>query len=154
MRKRKIIIAILVLVPTCIMGGLIYRYFHRYYVPFEFHSTIAIVGNNSRPTTFCYASDADRINFWLNDYRESHNLQPIIKDADLSSFDFQKYDYLLFSGYKLEALYYSSWLTHKNDECYSYDKRIPLMSTLASGSKDTMYIYRIKKTDKFRDPCP
>lgn len=154
MSKRKMFIVIMFLILTCVFGGLIYRYYHCSYVPFEFHTTIAIVGNTSSPSGFVYADNTERLMFWLNDYREWSNLQPAIEDIDLSSYDFQKYDYLLFSGYKLESLYYSPWLTHKNDECYNYDRRIPLMSTLVSGSIDTMYIYRIRKTDRFRAPCP
>ncbi len=141
------------LVGAC--WGVCYHIFHVRRMPFQFVCTMAMVGNDIAPTTFYYAPTKEWFLFWVYDHQISDGLPPLIENPDLSSFDFEKYDYLLFKGKKLKELSYSPWLTHTEDNiCRHEDKRTPLISTLEDASMDTLYIYKIDKTDKFRAPGP
>ena len=160
MKKRKKYITAMIIIITTIQLLFIFgvEMYIKYYftikeVPFCYDGTITIEGNTSSPLTFYYAPTEDRLLFWLGDYRARHNLQPVIDSPDLSTYDFERYDYLLFSGRKLKRLYYSPYLTDQNDECH-YLEETPLMTDLEEASLDSMYIYRIDKTTEFRAPCP
>ena len=132
--------------------GICYHIFHVRQMPFQFECTMAMEGNTSAPSTFYYAPTEEWFRFWID---TSDDVPPLVEKPDLSSFDFEKYDYLLFQGKKLIELSYSPWLTHSEDAiCRHEDSRTPLISTLEDASLDTLYIYRITTTDKFRPAGP
>lgn len=135
--------------------GICYYIFHIRHMPFRFVCTMAMKGNTSAPLTFYYAPTEERFRFWMCDHQQSDGLLPLIENPDLSSFDFDKYDYLLFKGKKLKELSFSPWLTFTEDAiCSHEDARTPLISTLEDASIDTLYIYRIAKTENFRPTGP
>lgn len=138
------------LLGTC--WGICYHIFHVRHMPFQFVCTMAMVGNDHAPMSYYDAPTEERFRFWID---TSDDVPPLVEEPNLSSFDFEKYDYLLFKGKKLKELTYSPWLTHTEDAiCSHEDARTPLISTLEDASLDTLYIYRIAKTDKFRPAGP
>jgi len=154
MKKIYIILGIVIaLLGGC--WGICYRIFHVRHMPFQFVCVMAMVGNDIAPLTFYDAPTKERFLFWVYEHPISDGFPPLIENPDLSSFDFEKYDYLLFKGKKLKDLTYSPWLTHTEDAiCSHEDARTPLISTLEDASLDTLYVYRIAKTDKFRPAGP
>ena len=132
--------------------GICYHIFHVRHLPFQFVCSMAMEGNSHAPLSFYYAPTEEWFNFWID---TSDDVPPLVEKADLSSFDFEKYDYLLFKGKKLKELSYSPWLTHTEDAiCSHEDARTPLISTLEDASLDTLYVYRIEKTNEFRPAGP
>jgi len=63
--------------------------------------------------------------------------------------DFDRYDYIITYQKQLKELRYSPYLTKTEDGLY-HDKRTPLIPTWDSVQTDKVYIYRIKKNNKFR----
>lgn len=135
-------------IVVCICGY--YLIFYPHSMPFQFDCAMAMDGNTHSPSSFYYAPTEDWFLYWID---TSEDIPQLVVRPDLSHFDFEKYDYLLYKGKKLTSLNYSPWLTYTEDEIH-YDKRIPLISTLEDASLDTLYIYKIKKTNKFRPPGP
>lgn len=154
MKIRKSHIALtIIFIGVCISA--LFYIFHVRNVQFEFVSTMPMKGNTNSPSTFYYAPSEEWFRFWVCDSRTHDSLPPLIEAPDLSAFQFEKYDYLLFKGKKLKALSHSPWLTHTEDLiCSHEDPRTPLIPTLEGASIDTLYIYRIEKTNKFRTPGP
>jgi hypothetical protein len=68
--------------------------------------------------------------------------------------DFINSDYLITYQRKLSKLHHSPYLTILKDGLYDYDKRIPLIPTWDKEVTDSLYIYRIKKNNRFRAPGP
>ena len=67
--------------------------------------------------------------------------------------DFDRYDYIITYQKQLKELRYSPYLTKTEDGLY-HDKRTPLIPTWDSVQTDKVYIYRIKKNEKYRSPGP
>ena len=67
--------------------------------------------------------------------------------------DFDRYDYLITYQKQLKELRYSPYLT-KTEDGLCHDKQIPLIPTWDSVQTDKVYIYRIKKNEKYRSPGP
>lgn len=150
--KRIFIIFGIVITLLGICWGICYQIFHVRHMPFQFVCTMAMVGNSHAPTSYYDTPTEKRFRFWID---TSDEIPPLVEEPDLSSFDFERYNYLMFKGKKLKDLIYSPWLTHTEDGiCSHEDARIPLISILEDASLDTLYIYRIAKTDKFRPAGP
>lgn len=144
---------IIVIIGGCL--SVLYYIFHARKVKFEFVCTMPMKGNTHSPLTFYYASSEERFRFWMCDSRIHDGLPPLIEEPDLRAFQFEIYDYLLLKGKKLKGLSHSPWLTHTEDLICSYeDPRTPLIPKLEDASIDTLYIYKIAKTNKFRAPGP
>ena len=67
--------------------------------------------------------------------------------------DFDRYDYIITYQKQLKELRYSPYLTKTEDGLY-HDKRTPLIPTWDGVITDKVYIYRIKKNEKYRSPGP
>ena len=67
--------------------------------------------------------------------------------------DFDRYDYIIAYQKKLKKLRHSPYLTKTEDGLY-HEKRTPLIPIWYSRITDKLYIYRIKKSNKFRPPGP
>ena len=67
--------------------------------------------------------------------------------------DFDRYDYIIAYQKKLKKLRYSPYLTKTEDDLY-FEERTPLIPIWDSVRTDKVYIYRIKKNNKFRSYGP
>ena len=67
--------------------------------------------------------------------------------------DFDRYDYIIAYQKKLKKLRHSPYLTKTEDGLY-HETKTPLIPTWDSRITDKLYIYRIKKNNKFREPGP
>jgi len=67
--------------------------------------------------------------------------------------DFDRYDYIITYQKQLKELRYSPYLT-KTEDGLCHDKQIPLIPTWDGVITDKVYIYRIKKNEKYRSPGP
>ena len=152
MLKKILIILGIVIALLGAAWGICYYVFHVRHMPFQFVCAVAMDGNTSAPLSFYDAPTEERFRFWID---TSDDVAPLVEEPDMSLFDFEKYDYLLFKGKRLKELTYSPWLSHTEDAiCTCEDARTPLISTLEDASLDTLYIYRMDKTDKFRPAGP
>ena len=143
---------------TLLLGvswGICFYFFHVRHIPFLYECTMAINEDSYAPWHYHYVSTEEKFLFWIYDHQITDNLPPLIDNFDLNSFDFAKYDYLLFIGERLTDLSHSPWLSHTKDAiCRQEDSRVPLIPTLEKASMDSLYIYKIKKTAKYREPGP
>ncbi len=154
---------ILILLAVFVSVGIycLYYYYPRN-VSFEFVKEIEPFEGLSSPMNgFDYVKDEDKLFFYLIYCYD----KPICKERGLmgynlpfvkrlaSELDFETYDYLITYKQKLQSLFYSPYLTKTEDGLY-FDKRTPLIPTWDSAQTDKVYIYRIKKNNKFRAPCP
>jgi hypothetical protein len=67
--------------------------------------------------------------------------------------DFKKYDYLITYQKQLRALNHSPYLS-KTEDLLWHDKKTPLIPTFDTIITDKVYIYRIKKNNRYRAPGP
>ncbi len=138
-----------------VCGGILFNIFHVRHMPFQFECAVAINVDTYAPWHFHYVSTEEEFRFWICNHQTTDNLPPLINNPDLSPFDFARYDYLLFAGKRLTDLRYSPWLSHTEDAiCRHEDARIPLIPSLEESSTDSLYIYKIEQTTKYRLPGP
>ncbi len=67
--------------------------------------------------------------------------------------NYQTYSYILIWNKELVELHYSPYLTKNKDGLY-FDKSTPLFPITRKEKTDSLYIYSIPKTNKFRAPGP
>ena len=67
--------------------------------------------------------------------------------------DFDRYDYIIAYQKKIKKLRHSPYLTKTEDDLY-FEERTPLIPIWDSVRTDKVYIYRIKKNNKFRSYGP
>ena len=160
-RKIKFIILIIIFISV---GTYCFYYYYPRKVSFELSkeidkpysefSRIDYVG-------FDYIENAERFKFFMVYY---YNKASCIK-AELKGYslifvenlakelDFDRYDYIITYQKQLKELRYSPYLT-KTEDGLCHDKRTPLIPTWDSVQTDKVYIYRIKKNEKYRSPGP
>lgn len=153
--KRVLLYCGIMIIGGGLCWGIYYSIFRVRHMPFQFECTMATNENTYTPWRFHYVSTEKKLCFWIYDNQSTESLPPLIENLDLSTFNFTRYDYLLFVGERLTDLCYSPWLSHTNDAiCRHEDSRIPLIPTVEEASPDSLYIYKIYKTTKFREPGP
>ncbi len=153
-----------VITSVLVVGICLFYYYYPRKVSFELTAEI----NKPYPdfdrtsyTGFDYVDDAKQLMFWMvGFYNKPSCIKEGLKgynasfvDTLANRFDFTKYDYLITYQKKLKALRHSPYLTTTEDGICC-DKRTPLMPTWDSVQTDKVYIYRIKKNNKFRSPGP
>lgn len=135
--------------------GICFYIFYIRHIPFQFECTMAINENTCVLWQYHYISTEKEFRFWTYNHQITGNQPPLIDNPDLGSFDFAKYDYLLFVGERLTDLRHSPWLSHTKDAiCRHEDARIPLIPISEEADMDSLYIYKIDKTTKYREPGP
>ncbi len=145
-----------------VVGLCILYYYYPRKVSFELAKEIEpFTGLSSPMNGFNYVKDENELFFWLIYCYD----KPICKERGLmgyslpfvkrlaSELDFETYDYLITYKQKLQSLFYSSYLTRTKDGLY-FDKLTPLIPEFYPEITDKVYIYRIKKNNKFRAPGP
>ena len=93
------------------------------------------------------------MHYFFTDRHDWRCSKDIKINIDFNVFDFDKYDYLVFYRKKPYALSYSPYLTKIRDDLH-YDSRIPLIPKFEKIEYDSIFIYKIKKSPKFRAPGP
>ena len=110
-----------------------------------------------------YVDEKERLFFYLYEYynlpKYSYNMNGLGYDSlyveNLSKdLDFMNSDYLITYQRKLIKLHYSPYLTISKDGLYDYDKKTPLIPTWDKEVTDSLYVYRLKKNNRFRAPGP
>ena len=147
-----------------IIGLCILYYYYPRNVSFEF--TIEIQKPNkefdkSQFIGFDYADSKDRLMFWLVDYYKKESCiknglvgyDSIFVQNLAKEFDFKKHDYIITYQKQLKALRHSPHLTKTEDGLY-FDKKTPLIPTFDTALTDKVYIYQIKKNNKYRSFGP
>jgi len=161
-------LAIIVTVILC------YRYyysktkdddFETIHVLFEFVKEIPKPSEDfdgSQWFTYDYIRNEERLMFFLVDWYKGgfpegirgQGYDPVFVQNLNKELNFDKYDYLIVYQRRLIALTYSPYLAKKYDGMCHHEKRKPLIPTFDTEITDKVYIYRIKKNDKFRPPGP
>lgn len=110
---------------------------------------------------FDYTKNEEKLIFYLVDYYKKLScIKASLKGYDSvfvqnigKELDFNRYDYLITYQKKLTSLTYSPYLAKKKD-CMNYLPERPLIPTFDTIITDKIYIYRIKKNNKYRAPGP
>ena len=156
---------ILIILAVFISVGIycLYYYYPRR-IDFEFVKEIEkpnVEYDSSQFIGFDYINDANRLMFFMVDYYKKASC---IRDS-LGGYDslfvqnlskelhFDKYDYIITYHKQLKELRHSPYLTKKRDGLY-FEKQIPLIPAFDTLMTDKLYIYRIKKNNKYRAPGP
>jgi hypothetical protein len=110
--------------------------------------------------SFDYVENKKRLMFYMVDYYKE---EPYLK-SEYSGYDsifveniskelnFDKYNYIITYQKQLKALTYSPYLAKKEDFLSLPEK--PLIPTFDTIITDKVYIYRIRKNNKYRAPGP
>ncbi|MDX9799105.1 MAG: hypothetical protein RBT05_09645 [Bacteroidales bacterium] len=160
-KKSRILIILAVFISVGIYC--LYYYYPRR-IDFEFVKEIEKPNkeyDNSQFIGFDYIKDADRLMFFMVDYykkasciRDSLGGYDSLFVQNLSNeLNFDKYDYIITYHKQLKELRHSPYLTKKRDGLY-FEKQIPLIPNFDTLITDKLYIYRIKKNNKYRAPGP
>ena len=162
-KKKKWRILIMLMVFVSVGAYCLYYYYSRK-ITFEFVKEIEkpnVEYDLSQFIGFHYINDADRLMFFLIEYykkasciRDSLGGYDSLFVQNLSKeLNFDKYDYIITYHKQLKELRHSPYLTKKRDGLY-FEKQIPLIPTFDTLMTDKLYIYRIKKNNKYRAPGP
>ena len=150
-----------IIMIVCIVGLCVLYYYYPRTVPFELAKEIQKPHkefDNSQFIGFEYADSKSMLIYWLVEhyktfYPQEQLYDSIFVETLVKKFDFEKYDYIIAYQKELIGLKYSPYLTRTKDGLY-YDKKTPLIPTFKSQYTDKIYVYKIKKNNKFRPPGP
>lgn len=154
-------IMIILLVIVFVVGlGILYYYYPRS-ISFEFTMEIQKPHekfDNSQFVGFDYVANKERLIYYLTDYYKQRyppqqGYDSIFVQNLAEKLDFEKYDYLITYQKQLKALRHSPFLTKTEDGLY-FDKKTPLIPTFDTVLTDKVYIYRIKKNNRYRSFGP
>ena len=117
--------------------------------------------DNSQFMSYHYVRSADELVYlWVDFYgylsarqKEKKGYDTVFVSNLVKQLDFECYDYLITYQKQLKGLCHSPYLTKRKDGL-NYDKKTPLIPTWNNEITDKIYIYRIKKNDKYRPPGP
>lgn len=150
--KAKFTIVTIIFCMVCLFS---YYYVPRD-VPFEL---VCVIPTKENTCTGCYSylSTPERMyRFMVHKYNfppsQWSGFDSSYVDSLSNTLEFDKYDYLFSCHVPITALKHSPHLSSTED-CCDFDKRIPLIPTKGNETEYS-YLYRIKKSDKFRAPCP
>lgn len=145
-----------------LLGLFAFYFFYPRTVPFILAKEIpkpSDTFDNSQFIGFNYVDNSEGLYYWMVSYLSSRN-RPDLQGYDSSyifniskELDFNKYDYIIAYQKRIKKLRYSPFLTKTKDDLY-YDKKIPLIPTWNKDVTDSVYIYRIEKSKRFRAPGP
>jgi hypothetical protein len=160
-KKSKIQIMWLIIILILFIGISCFYYFYPRKVSFELAKEIDKPSpefDNSQFIGFEYIYNKDRLIYWLVEhyrdfYPQEQCYDSIFAENLANELDFTKYDYLIAYQKQLKELRHSPHLTNTRDGLY-HCKETPLIPTWDSVITDKVYIYRIKKNNKFRAPGP
>lgn len=156
MNKKRILLIIVALI-----GVYCFYYYYPRKVSFELVKEIDKPSkefDNSHFIGFEYADSKDRLIYWLVEhyepfYSQEQRYDSIFVENLAKELNFDRYDYIITYQKKLKELRHSPYLTKTEDGLY-HDERTPLIPTWDSVITDKVYIYRIKKSNKYRAPGP
>ena len=158
-------LALFFILTTVLVSGLYVLY---YYYPRSVSYELAEVIEKPNPefdrssyVGFDYVENAEQLEFWMVEfYNKPSCIKKGLKGYDIylvetlaNKFDFTKYSYLITYQKELKALRHSPYLT-KTEDGLCCEERTPLIPAWDSVQTDKVYIYRIKKNNKFRSPGP
>ena len=154
---KKKVLSILVATVVFVVGLYILYYYYPRKVSFELAKEILKPHkefDNSQFIGFEYADSKYRLIYWLVKhyepfYPKEQRYDSLFVENLAKELDFDRYDYIITYQKQLKELRYSPYLTKTEDGLY-HDKRTPLIPTWDSVQTDKVYIYRIKKNNKFR----
>ena len=157
--KKKMLYSITTIVLIAGLGA-IYYYYPRN-VSFEFTMEIQKPSkefDNSQFIGFDYIDSKDNLRYrlvdWFKDFYPQEQIYDTIFVQNLAKeLDFKKYDYIITYQKQLKSLRHSPYLTNTKDGLY-YIKEIPLFPTFYNVITDNVYIYGIKKNNKYRSFGP
>ncbi len=160
MKKRILLLLIIItLISICIYC--LYYYYPRK-ISFELFIEIPKPTesyDNSQWLSYHYIQNEERLIYFLTDYyKQRYPPQQGYDDLfayNVSrTFDFKNYDYIMVYQKQLKSLSYSPYLAKKEDGIGDCEKKKPLIPAFDTTLTDRVYIYRIKKNNKYRPPGP
>ncbi|MBQ3730437.1 MAG: hypothetical protein IJK93_03405 [Muribaculaceae bacterium] len=165
MKKKSFIIILVLAVAILGIGGYLIDYYRVRNVDFQFVKTFQVPNNEYDETSFTsyyYIDDDESLDYFLgknlSDYF-GYCYDSLFIDKMKGELNFKDYDYLLSPQKKIVNLSYSpSHNKNYYDGCghqlHALGDRDVLEPVFEDGSIDSMYLYRIKKTNKFIQPGP
>jgi len=161
MKKRKKLILYCTITVLLVVGLYDLYYYYPREVSFELAKEILKPHrkfDNSQFVGFEYVDSKDRLIYWLVEhykhfYPKEQGYDSIFVENIGKELDFNKFDYIITYQKQLKMLRHSPYLTRKEDGLY-FNKKTPLIPTWDSVITDKVYIYRIKKNNKYRSPGP
>ena len=115
--------------------------------------------DNTQFVGFHYVESEERLLYWMVEYLSSRSKLELQGYDSLyvnnlsKELDFVKHDYIIAYQKQIKSLSYSPYLTRKIDGIY-FDKKTPLIPTWDCQVTDRIYIYQIKKNNRFRSFGP
>ena len=165
MKRKRLLIAFVLAIAILGVCGYFIHYYRVKHVDFQFVKTFQVPNkkyNQTSFTSYYYIDSDESLNHFLGKYLSDHFgycYDGLFIDKMKGEFNFKDYDYLLSPQKKIINLSYSpSHNKNYYDGCghqlHALGDRDVLEPVFDKGSIDSMYLYRIKKTDKFIQPGP
>jgi len=153
---------LIILVVFVSVGAYFLYYYHTRRIAFTFVKEIPIPNenyDNSRWFSYHYIQNEERLMYCLIDYYKHRNPPQQGYDSTFAhnvgnAFDYEHYDYIMVYQKQLKDLTYSPYLAKKYDYIGNCEAKKPLIPTFDTVITDKVYIYRIKKNNKYRAPGP
>ncbi|NLL28192.1 MAG: hypothetical protein GX259_05290 [Bacteroidales bacterium] len=159
MNKKRILLIIGIIVA--LIGFYCFYYYYPRKVSFELVKEIDKPSkelDNSQWFSYHYIENEENLIYFLTDYYKQRYPPQQGYDSAIAhnigkTLDYEHYDYIMVYQRQLKELRHSPYFTKTIDGLY-FDKRTPLIPTWDSVITDKVYIYRIKKSNKYRAPGP
>ena len=159
MKNKKVLVSLVVAVTILGICGYLINYHTERTVDFQPVKVFQVPNKNydmTEMSSYYFITSEELLNHFLGKYLSWHFgycYDSVFIDKIKCELNFKEYDYLLSPQKRIIKLYYSP----SNTERYSgwpVGNKDVLEPVFDKGSIDSMYLHRIKKTDKFIQPGP
>ncbi len=165
LKNKKVLVLLIVAITIIAICGYFIHYYRETNVDFQFVKTFRIPNNEYDQrsfTSYYYITSDELLDYFLGEYLTNHYgycYDSLFIDKMKGELNFKDYHYLLSPQKKIINLSYSpSHNKNYYDGCghllHDLGDRNVLEPVFENGFIDSMYLYRIEKTDKFIQPGP
>ena len=160
MKKKSLLIILILAFAILGIGGYLINYHTERTVEFQPVKVFQAPNKDydmTEMSSYYFITSEELLNHYLGKYLSDHFgycYDSLFIDRMKGELNFKEYDYLLSPQKKIIKLYYSSSNTERYSDGWPVGNKDVLEPVFDKGSIDSMYLYRIKKTDKFIQPGP
>ncbi|KWW24239.1 MAG: hypothetical protein F082_1882 [bacterium F082] len=152
--KKGLVVAVCIFLMLGLL--LIFFFFFPRSVPFSLVQSIKLPEHGCdiyTGTSFFYIRNLKDLSYIFTDYHHRNCSKYCKLQVDYERFDFDKYDYLIFFRRKPLRISHSPYLKKTQDDLCGIGG-IPLIPELKKTEYDSIFVYKISKSKKYRSPGP
>lgn len=150
--KRKHVLAIIATGILISIAAYYCNYYWERSIPFDYVTGVPLVEGYYPHGDRLVQTKEEMYEVFCSDEITAHYDSAFLSQY-IEAIDYEKYDYIISYMGRITAMSYSPYLSDTEDGMPSVPK-IPIISRYKKQKVDSLYIYRIQTSDKFRVPGP